>query len=119
MASSEWYYSARYSSLFAIRVLSRLAAGILAGLVHLHLGVFHHQSAFVRQRHELEAHIDRAHRALGAAAVNAGIETALAALLHDLLIDLEDFRLAAVELGHLHIGEAEVGGTDINAVDSL
>src|SRR5437764_15482020 len=75
------------------RSKSRLAAGILAGLRDLQLGVGHHQSAFVRQRHELEAHIDRTHRALGAAAVNAGIETALAALLHDLLIDLQDFRL--------------------------
>src|SRR6266481_9242065 len=119
MASSEWYYSARYSSLFAIRVLSRLAAGILAGLRDLHLGVGHHQSAFVRQRHELEAHIDRAHRALGAAAVNAGIEAALAALPHDLLINLQDFRLLAVELGHQPIGEAEVGGTDIDAVDAV
>src|SRR6478752_5192658 len=98
---------------------SRLAAGVLAGLRDLHLSVGHHQSAFVRQRYELEAHIDRAHRALGAATVNAGIETALSALLHDLLVDLEDFRLAAVELGHQPIGEAEVGGTDIDAVDAL
>src|SRR6266496_1922723 len=98
---------------------SCLAAGILAGLRDLQLGVGHHQSAFVRQRYELEAHIDRTHRALGAAAVNAGIETALAALLHDLLIDLQDFRLVAVELGHQPIGEAEVGGTDIDAVDAI
>src|SRR5216684_1206121 len=96
-----------------------LSPGNLSGLRGLHLGVGHHQSAFVRQRYELEAHIDRAHRALGAAAVNAGIEAALAALLHDLLIDLQDFRLVAVEPGHQPIGEAEVGGTDIDAVDAL
>src|ERR1700738_1887181 len=125
MASSEWRIGLPYSllpirySLFAIRILSRLAGGILAGLRHLHLGVGRHQSAFVRQGHELEAHVDRARRALGAAAVDAGIEAALAAFLDDLLIDLEDFRLVAIELRHQPIGEAEIGGTDIDAVDTL
>src|SRR6266481_8364424 len=114
MASSEWYYSARYSSLFAIRVLSRLAAGILAGLRDLHLGVGHHQAALVRQRDELEAHIDRAHRALGAGAVDARMQAALAALFYDLLIDLENFRLVAVEFWHQAIGEAEIGRPDID-----
>src|SRR5882672_4875326 len=111
------------SGLLSMRALytnrSRLAAGLFPGLVHLHLGVGHHQSAFVRQRHELEAHVDRAHRAIRAAAVNAGIEAALAALLYDLLIDLEDFRLVAVEFWHQPVGEAEIGGTDIDAVDAL
>src|SRR5882724_10910034 len=96
---------------------SRLAAGILAGLGDLHPGIGHHQSAFVGQRHELEAHVDRPHRAIGAAAVDAGMKAALAALLDDLLIDLENFRLVAVELRHQSIGEAEIGGTDIDAVD--
>src|SRR6202012_2212197 len=95
----------------------RLAAGILAGLVHLHLGVGHHQPAFVRQRHELEAHVDGAHRAFGTRAMDAGIEVALAALLDDLLVDLEDLRLIAVELRHQAIGEAEVRRADIDAVD--
>src|ERR1700745_3687801 len=105
MASSEWRYAARYSnpnSPFATRyspVLS-LAGGIFPGLAHLHPGVGHHQSALVRQRHELEAHVDRPHRALGAGAVDAGIEAALAAFFHDLLVDLEDLRLVAVELWH-------------------
>src|SRR5205085_7203274 len=44
---------------------------------------------------------------------------AFAAFLHDLLIDLEDFRLFAVELWHQPIGEAEIGGADIDAVDAL
>ena len=44
----------------------RLAAGILAGLIHLHLGVGHHQAALVRKRHQLEAHVDRTYRAVGA-----------------------------------------------------
>src|SRR5712671_1159844 len=103
---------------FAIRVL-RLPGGLLAGLVHLHPRVGHHQPAFVRQRHEFEAHVDRAHRAVRAAAVNAGIEPALAALFDDLLIDLENFRLVAVELWHQPVGEAEIGGTDIDTVDAL
>src|ERR1043165_9298649 len=68
----------------------RLPAGILAGLVHLHLGIGHHQAALVRQRHKLEAHVDRAHRAVSARAVDAGMEAALAAFLDDLLVDLED-----------------------------
>src|SRR6185503_1766377 len=97
----------------------RLAGGILPGLVHLHLGVGHHQPALVRQRHQLEAHVDRSHRALGAGAVDAGMKAALAALLDDLLIDLEDFRFVAVELRHQAVGEAEVGGADIDAVDAL
>src|SRR5258705_1711025 len=111
------------SGLLSMRALytdrSSLAAGILAGLAYLHLGVGHHQPALVRQRHELEAHVDRAHRAVGAAAMDAGIEAALAAFLHDLLIDLQDLRLVAVELRHQPVGKAEIGGTDIDAVDAL
>src|SRR5258708_9353062 len=112
----------RYS-LLAIRyspfAISGLAGGILPRLRDLHLGVGHHQSALVRQRHELETHVDRAHRAVGAAAVNAGIKAALAALFYDFLIDLEDFGFLAVEFWNQSIGEAEIGGTDIDAVDAL
>src|SRR3979411_2794387 len=110
----------RYS-LFPIRYspLSRLATGIFTGLVPLHFGIGHHQAALVRQRHELEAHVDRAHRALGARAVDAGVKAALAAFLDDLLVDLEDFRLVAIELRHQAVGKAEVGGADVNAVDAL
>src|SRR5215216_2133244 len=122
MASSEWCSATLYS-LFAIPyslfASLRLPARILAGLVHLHLGVGHHQAALVRQRHQLEAHVDGAHRAVGAGAVDAGIEAALAALLDDLLIDLENFGLVAVELRHQAVGEAEVGRADIDAVDAL
>src|ERR1700682_2586242 len=101
------------------RSKSRLAAGILAGLPDLHPGIGRHQSAFIRQRHELEAHVDRAHRALGAAAVDARIQAALAALLHDLLIDLQDFRLLAIEFWDQTVGKAEIGGADIDAVDAV
>src|SRR6476469_418177 len=86
----------------------RLAAGILPGLPHLHLGVGHHQPALVRQGHELEAHVDRSHRAVGAAAMDTGIEPTLAALFHDLLVDLQDLRLVAVELRYQAVGETEV-----------
>src|SRR5260370_35733156 len=99
----------RYS-LLAIRyspfAISRLAGGILPRLRDLHLGVGHHQSAFVRQRHELEAHIDRAHRAVGAAAVNAGIKAALAAFFYDFLIDFEDFGFLPYDFWHQSIGDA-------------
>src|ERR1700737_447944 len=83
----------------------RLAARFLPRLRDLHFRVGRHQAALVRQGHELEAHIDRAHRAVGAAAMDAGIEAALAAFPHDLLVDLEDLRLLAVELRHQPIGE--------------
>src|SRR6185503_4283359 len=92
----------------------RLAGRVLAGLVHLHLGVGRHQPDFVRQRHQLEAHVDGPNRAIGTGAVDAGIEAALAAFLDDLLIDLEDFGLVAVELRHQAVGEAEVGRADID-----
>src|SRR3984957_8837289 len=98
---------------------SRLAAAFLAGLVDLHFGVGRHQAALVRQGHELESHVDRPHRAVGAGAVDAGIEAALAAFLDDLLVDLENFRLVAVEFRHQPIGEAEVAWADIDAVDAL
>src|ERR1700677_2545948 len=78
----------------------RLAGRFLAGLRDLHLGVGRHQSAVVEQGHELEAHVDRAHRAVGAAAVNAGIKATLAAFPDDLLVNLEDLRLVTIELGH-------------------
>src|SRR3954470_11863256 len=78
LANSEWRIVSSNNltrlspySLFAPRYL-RLAVRILAGLRDLHLGVGHHQSAFVGQCHELEAHIDRLGRADRAAAVNAG-----------------------------------------------
>src|SRR5665213_4025330 len=96
-----------------------LAAGLLAGLRDLHLGVGHHQSAFIGQRHQLETHVDGAHRAVGAAAMDAGMEAALAALLDDLLVDLEDLRLVTIELWHQTVGETEVRGADIDAVDTL
>src|SRR6476469_4438960 len=92
----------------------RLAARLFPRLVHLHLGVGHHQPALVRERDELEAHVDGAHRAVGAGAVNARMEAALAALLHDLLVAFQNFRLVAVELWHQTIGEAEIGGPDID-----
>src|SRR5216110_156473 len=98
---------------------SCLAVGILAGLRHLHPGVSRHQAAFVRQRHELETHIDRFRRTCRAAAVNARINAALAALLHELLIDLQDFRLFTIELRHQTIREAEIGGTDIDRGNAL
>src|SRR3954469_1607927 len=75
-----------------------LPAGVLAGLVHLHLGVGHHQPALVRQGDELEAHVDGAHGAIGAGAVDARVEATLAAFLDDLLVDLEDLRLGPIEL---------------------
>src|SRR4029079_15522988 len=124
-ANGEWrmvvyqpLFATPYSP-FATRDFLRLAGGILAGLIHLHLGVGHHQAALVRQRHQLEAHIDRAHRAFGARAVDAGMEAALAAFLDDLLVDREELRLVAIELRHQAVGEAEIGRTDINAVDAL
>src|SRR3954451_20284101 len=109
MASGEWRIETpiRYS-LFAIRSFLRLAGRFLAGLVDLHLGVGLHQAALVRQRHELEAHVDRAHRAVRARTVDPRMQTALAALLDDLLVDLEDFRLVAIELRHQAVGEAEI-----------
>src|SRR6516225_5661121 len=107
---------ATHYSLFA---LLRLSAGVLPRLRHLHFRIGHHQSAFIRERDKLETHVDGAHRALGAAAMDTGVEAALAAFLHDLLVDPEDFRLITVELRHQSIREAEIGRTDINAVDAL
>src|SRR2546429_4945288 len=98
---------------------SSLPARILAGLVHLHPGIGRHQPDFVRQRHDLEAHVDGAYGTFGAGAVDAGIEAALAALFDDLLVDLQDFRLVAVKLRHQAIGEAQVGRADIDAVDAF
>ncbi len=73
-ANSEWRVAngknptpIRYS-LFATRYFAtlRLSGGIFPGLIHLHFRVGRHQSAFVRERHELEAHVDGAHCAVGA-----------------------------------------------------
>src|SRR5665647_1478807 len=49
----------------------------------------------------------------------SGAEAALAALLHDLLVDLEDLRFVTVEFRHQAIGKAEIGRADIDAVDAL
>src|SRR3954451_5965881 len=108
----------RYS-LLPTRHSLRLAAGLFPGLRNLHAGIDLHQPDLVRQRHELEAHVDGADGAFGAAAMDTGIEAALAAFLHDLLIDLEDLRLVAVELRHETIGETEVGRPDVYAVDAF
>ena len=119
MANSEWKLTLFATPHSLLAPFSRLAARILAGLVHLHLGIGHHQPALVRQRLELETHVDGAHRALGARAVDARMQAALAALLDDLLIDLENFRLVAVELWDQALGESEIGRADIDAVDAL
>src|SRR5690242_19252165 len=58
----------------SLLAFSSLAARILAGLIDLKPRIGRHQADLVRQRHELETHVDGAHRALGAAAVNAGVE---------------------------------------------
>src|SRR5260370_14888907 len=97
----------------------RLTAGIFPRLRDLHLGVGHHQSAFVRQCHEFKTHVDGAHRAFGTATVDAGLNAALAALFHDLLIDLEDSRPVAIEFGAGALGEAQLGTTHIAALHSL
>src|SRR5258708_5454467 len=111
------------SGLLSMRALYtdqlRLAVRILAGLRNLHLGVGRHQSAFVRQRHELEAHVDRFRRTNRATAVNARKNTALAAFLYELFVDLHDLGLFTVELRHKTVGEAEVGRTDIDAGDTV
>src|SRR6266404_5385682 len=72
-ANGEWRVANRkigsiHYSLLPIRHshASRFSAGIFPRLRNLHLGVGHHQPAFVRQRHELESHVDGAHRAVGA-----------------------------------------------------
>src|SRR5579862_5132327 len=91
----------------------RLAAGVLAGLRNLHPRIGRHQANLVEQRHELESHVDRAHRAVSARAMDAGIQPALLAFLDDLFVDFENFRLFAIELRHEAVGEAEVGGADI------
>src|SRR4051812_48606170 len=121
--AGEWAVANGDPALFATaapaRLFSGFSAGFLARLADLHLGIGHHQADLVRERHQLEAHIDGAHRAFGAAAMNAGIETALAALADDLLIDLQDLRLVAIELRHQTIGEAEIRRADIDAVDAL
>src|SRR3954453_915508 len=57
------------------RERSRLAGGILPGLVDLQLGVGRHQADLVRQRHQLETHVDRARGTFGATAMDAGVET--------------------------------------------
>src|SRR3954451_3710661 len=58
VASGEWRMEKGSSPIryppFAIRIGSRLAGGILPGLVDLHLGVDRHQADLVRQRHQLE-----------------------------------------------------------------
>src|SRR6187402_1489009 len=121
MASSRWCLLA--TSLFATPTRNsrrlRLSAGLLAGLVHLHLGVGHHQPALVRERDQLEAHVDGAHSAVGAGAVDARIEAALAAFLDDLLVDRENLRLGSIEFWFKSIGEAEIGRADIDAIDAL
>src|SRR5436190_21099488 len=121
MASSRWCLLA--TSLFATPTRNsrrlRLSAGLLAGLVHLHLGVGHHQPALVRERHQLEAHVDGAHSAVGAGAVDGRLEAALAAFLDDLPVDREDLRLGSSEFWLLSIGEAEFGRADIDALDAI
>src|SRR3984885_15918649 len=122
LASSEWRVANRNTptrySLFAIRSL-RLAGGILAGLRHLHPGIGRHQSDLIGQGHELESHVDRLGRAGSTAAMNAGIEAALAAFPDDLFVDFENLGFVAIELRHQTIGKAEVGLIDIDAVDAL
>src|ERR1700750_297291 len=108
-----------YSLLATHHSPSSLSPRILPRLAHLHLGIGHHQANLVGERHQLEAHVDGACRAFGAAAMDAGVEAALAAFADDLLIDLQDLRLVAIKLRHQAIGEAEVGRADINAVDAL
>src|SRR5690349_3595002 len=105
-------FATRYS-------LLSLPAGFLAGRVDLHLGVGRHQADLVRQRHQLEAHVDRTHRAFGARAMDAGVELALLALLDDLLVDFQDFWLGAIQLRLEAIGETEIGRADIDTVDAL
>src|SRR6266404_9364165 len=51
--------------------------------------------------------------------MDPGIEAALAALLYDLLVDLQDLRLVAFELWHQARGEAEIRRADIDAVDAF
>src|SRR5436305_5366382 len=91
-----------------------LAVRILPCLRDLHPRIGRHQPAFVGQRHQLEAHVDCARGTFSAAAMDARVEPALAAFLDDLLINLEDFRLVAIELGYEAIGEAEIGRADID-----
>ena len=47
------------------------------------------------------------------------MKSSLAAFLHDLLVDLENLRLLAIELRNEAIGEAEIGRPDIDAVDAF
>src|SRR4029077_12937710 len=78
LASSEWRIAngvtlratPSFATPYSLFAFLRLAAGVLAGLVHLHLGIGRHQAALIRQRHQLEAHVDRTHRAFRARAVD-------------------------------------------------
>src|SRR5262249_27232281 len=83
-------FSIPYSVIRRLRLHLCLAGGILSRLRHLHARVGRHQPTFIREGHKPEAHVDGANRAFGAAAVNTGIETAFAAFLHDLLVDLQN-----------------------------
>src|SRR5689334_12670213 len=87
----------------------RFAAGILPGFADPVLRARRHDAAVVEQRHQLEAETDVLRRALRPRAMDAGVQLALVAFLDDLLIDLQDLRLFAVELRLEPVGEAEVG----------
>src|SRR5579859_3266477 len=108
MAALRW----RCSSL---RQGSGLAAGFLAGLCDGGARGSRHQAGIVHDGDEAEAHADRARGIGRAAAVNAGVDLALVALLENLVVQRQDFRLVAVEPRRQTIGETEIRRADVDA----
>src|SRR5689334_8093839 len=92
----------RQSWLLSISVLaprqgSCLAAGLLASQRDSSASRRLHQTGIVHDGDEAEAHADRARCIGGTAGVNARVDLALVAFLEDLVVDLQDLRLIAVE----------------------
>src|SRR5262249_32775990 len=77
--------------------LHRDLAGVLAGDGDLGGRGACNQACVVRERHEAEAHADHARRVDPGGVVDAGELAALAGGLDQLLVDLENLRLLAVE----------------------
>src|SRR4029450_3664306 len=77
-----------------------------------------HQAGVVGDGDEVEAHADRPGGVARRSIVDAGEQTALPGGGSELLIDLQDLRLLAVELRHQAERQAEIARADIDAADA-
>src|SRR5918995_898060 len=93
-------------------------ARFLAGLCHGSTRSHCHQARIVGDGHEMEAHADRPRGVACRAVVDAGEQAALLGGGDELLVDFQDLRLLAVELGHQAERQAEIARADIDAADA-